>query len=77
MSNHTLDKLGPLIQIRMESTKSDHDTEQTNTRYLDALIKYGKQANRFKGITLHDRVYANHHLDNELLGKFGYKDAQV
>ncbi|CAB9507473.1 expressed unknown protein [Seminavis robusta] len=73
-------KLGNLLPVRIpsQSTKQSHKSRVVggsklqHTGYLDAIIKYGRPATRFRGMTSHDLQYANHYLDEELMEHFGY-----
>ena len=65
------------IRLVVESAKSKHSTKfmaegQEHTGYLDALIRYGTSATRFKGMTPQDLQYAGHYLDKNIMDLFQY-----
>lgn len=43
------------------------------TGYIDAIIKYGSERNRYNGWHPEDLAYAREHLDPTLMEQFGYK----
>lgn len=50
-----------------------HGAEGQRTSYVDALVKYGTEAGRYKGFEAADLEYAKQHLDPDLMRLFGYK----
>ncbi|CAB9525436.1 expressed unknown protein [Seminavis robusta] len=65
------------VQVVAQSAKSKHSTKymeegEEHTGYLDALIKYGHSATRFKGMTPHDLQYAQQYLNRDMMELFGY-----
>ena len=69
------------VQIPVTSTKiNGHSSPITpkgqktqQTGYVDALIKYGNPATRFRGHSPQDLQYAAHYLDKELMKLFQYR----
>lgn len=57
----------------VESAKkgSAHGTEKTS--YVDALVKYGTELGRYTGFTKDDLLYAQKHLDPDLMRLFSYR----
>ena len=43
------------------------------TGYIDAIIKYGSERNRYNGFHPDDLKYAREHLDSVMMEEFGYK----
>ena len=50
-----------------------HGAEGQKTSYVDALVKYGTEAGRYKGFAAADLEYARQHLDPDLMRLFGYR----
>lgn len=65
------------IRLVVESAKAKHSTKfmaegEEHTGYLDALIKYGTTATRYKGMTQQDLQYAGRYLDRHIMDLFQY-----
>ena len=65
------------IRLVVESAKAKHSTKfmaegEEHTGYLDALIKYGTPATRYKGMTPQDLQYAGRYLDHHIMDLFQY-----
>ena len=50
-----------------------HGAQGQRTSYVDALVKYGTEAGRYKGFEEADLEYAKQHLDPDLMRLFGYR----
>ncbi|GKY96751.1 hypothetical protein MPSEU_000634500 [Mayamaea pseudoterrestris] len=64
---------GP-FQYIIESAKkgSAHGKKSQLTGFVDAMIRYGKSQGRWRNMTQHDKRYAAHSLDTQLLQTFHY-----
>jgi hypothetical protein len=65
----------PFTYIVDSAKKGDgaHGAKSERTSYIDALVKYGTEAGRYKGFARADLDYARQHLDPTLMRSFGYK----
>ena len=59
----------------VDSAKKGRAHGKHTTSYVDALIKYGTETDRYNGFEPADLEYARQSLDTELMNLFGYKNA--
>jgi hypothetical protein len=61
------------FQYIVESAKKGAVHGRYRTGYVDAIIKYGRNENRWSGMTVADLAFASKYLDQDLMKRFGYQ----
>lgn len=67
----TLKKRGFRYVVESAKVGDAHGTDKTS--YTDALIKYGRETGRYKGMQSEDLEYAKQNLDPKLMEWFSYR----
>jgi hypothetical protein len=62
----------PFKYIVDSAKKGEGAHGKERTSYIDALVKYGTEKGRYKGMTEEDLRFAKTHLDPALMAMFGY-----
>lgn len=62
----------PFHYIVDSAKKGDGAHGKERTSYVDALVKYGTEKGRYKGMTGEDLQFAKTNLDPALMKMFGY-----